>query len=320
MGWALALVALAVSVSSAADATGDKVLLKQKFTPGVWTMGTMMTVEDAVTVDGTPRPDRKESRTFVWVQDIGQPDKDGAKTMKMTLKQVKHSINIGAQTAGYDSAGPADKQDPNAARVLGPILKAKIVATIGADGKVASVTGLSETWDAVAKDAPEMAAVATQMKAQMGDNAIKDMITKPSEMLPDKAVGVGDEWQPTMKLDIPLSGEGEVKQTCKLLEIQAATAGKIAVIQYEGTAKSTKETTAPMGAVTVKIQSVTSAQKGQVRFNIDTGMIESLTVSTESTIALTAPGPEGKTENVVTKQKAKADIAVTKGEAAPAAK
>jgi len=320
MGWALAVVALAASVSFAADATGDKVLLKQKFTPGVWTMSTTMAGEQSVTVDGNAQPAQQMSQTFVWVQDISQPDKDGAKTLQMSLKQVKQSMNVGAQSAAYDSTGPADKQDPNFARVLGPILKAKIVAKIGADGKVASVTGLNEIWDAVAKDTPEMATFATQMKTQMGDNAIKDMITKSSEMLPEKAVGAGDDWQPTMKFNLPLAGECEVKQNCKLTEIQAATAGKIAVIQYEGNGKSTKETTTQMGAVTVTVQNMTSAQKGQLKFNVDTGMIDSLTMNTDGVMEFTAPGPEGKTAKVVSKQKSKAEIFVTKGDAAPAAK
>jgi hypothetical protein len=61
-------------------------------------------------------------------------------------------------------------------------------------------------------------------------------------------------------------------------------------------------------------------QKGQLKFNIDTGMIDSLTMNTDGTMEFTAPGPEGKTAKVVSKQKSKAEIVMAKGAPAPAAK
>ena len=320
MGWATAVVALAVSAASAAEGTGDKVLLKQKFTPGVWLMTTSMKLDQAVTIDGTPQPARQLVQTFVWSLDIGQPDKDGVKTIQIALKQAKQSVARGAETASYDSTGPAEKQEPQFARSLGPVLKAKIKATVGADGKVASVTGLNEIWDALAKDTPDAATFATQMKAQMGDSNIKDLLGKPAEMLPEKAVGVGDEWPPTLKFVMPAGAESEVKQTCKLQEVQTATAGKVAVIQYEGSGKITKETSVPMGPVTGKIQNMLSVQKGTVKFNVDLGLVDSLAVTQEGTTTFTVPGPEGKTQNIVTKDSSKSDISVVKGEAAPAAK
>jgi hypothetical protein len=309
-GWALVAVALSAAVCAAAQYAGPKVTLKQRFPTGTYQMTMSMNGEQTTTVDGQAQPTQQMSQSFVMSMVVGEPDKDGARTMQMGFTQVKQNITMGAQTMAYDSTGPADKQDANLARTMGPMVKARIDVKIGADDKIQSATGLNAMWDQMAKDTPEMARFAEQMKGQMGDAAIKEMVTKAADMFPAQPVGPGDEWKPILKFNIPVVGELEIKQTCKLLDVETAPAGKTAVIQYDGTAQSTKETTTTMGGGSMTINSLSFTQTGQMRFNIDTGMTDTQVMNQDGTMDMTVPAPDGKTAKVSSKQKMKMETMI----------
>lgn len=274
MRWVLVLGALLVQAASAAESGAPKVSLKQQYPAGSYVMTTTMSGDQSMSVDGQPQPAQEMKQTFVVTMDVGEPDPAGVRTMQMAFSHVKQDITVGPQVMSYDSQGPADKQDPNLSRAMGPVTKAKIAVKIGADGKVVGASGMDEMWDAMAKETPEMAGFARQMKGQMGDATIVDMVAKPSQMLPSGPVGPGDAWEPSIRINVPGIGELQVKQFCKLVSVEKTPAGSVAVIDYEGTAQSEKETTANMGVAGLKIRSAVFKQSGQMRFNVDTGMVE----------------------------------------------
>jgi hypothetical protein len=296
--------------------------LKQRYPSGPYVMTTTMNGSQSGSVEGQPQPEQQQqfSQRYVVSMDVGEPDAAGVRTMQMAFSHVKQDVTIAGQTLSYDSQGPADKQDPTLARAMGSMTKAKISVKIGADDKVASASGMDEMWDAWAKATPEMAASARQMKGQMGDAAIANMVSKASQMLPAEPVGPGDEWEPTVTLNMSVIGELQVKQHCRLLDIEKTPAGNVAVIQYEGTAQSAKETTGDVGGVPVKVQSAAFKQTGQMRFNLDTGIMESHTMTQDSTMAVVLPGLEAGREEVTmnSQQKMKVETTVAKRTPEPA--
>lgn len=318
-GWGLILVGLLVQSVSAAQYDGPKVLLKQRYPSGSYLMTTTMNGSQSVSMEGQPQPEQQIAQRFVVIMDVGEPDAAGLRTMQMVFSQVKQDITMGPQTLSYDSQGPADKQDPNLARALGSMTKAKISVKIGPDDKVAGASGMDEMWDDWAKATPEMAAFARQMKSQMGDAAIADMVSKASQTLPADPVGPGDEWEPTATFKMPMIGELQVKQHCKLLDIEKTPAGNVAVIQYEGTAQSSKETTSDVGGTAMKVLSVVFKQAGKMRFNVDTGMAESQVMDQDGTMAMAMPGPqEGQEVKVNSQQKMKLETTIAKRTPEPA--
>jgi len=52
--------------------------------------------------------------------------------------------------------------------------------------------------------------------------------------VPRKTVAVGDGWQAGLRIDIPVVGEVKERFDCKLQDIQAGAAGRVAIIGADG--------------------------------------------------------------------------------------
>jgi hypothetical protein len=317
--WAMVLAGLVFAAAAADAATyaGPKVLLKQRYTPGTYVMSATMESSQEGTANGQPQPQQQMSQTMVMKMDVSQPDAQGVRTMQITFQRVAQQATAGQMKMAFDSAGPADQQDPNLGAFLRPLLGAQIVVKLGADDQIQSVSGLNQLWDAAAQQNAQLAPMFNQMKSVMGDETIKGMIASASQMFPPQPVGPGDTWQPGQPPSALPAGV-ETKQTCKLMDIETGPAGRVAVIQADATTQSSKETATNMGGMNATIHGINSRQSGVMRFSIDTGLVESQTMNQDGTTDVSVNAPNGQTMRMTTKQTAKMTLTARK-EGAPGA-
>jgi hypothetical protein len=269
---ALGLVLGACALCGAAEPQAGKVILEQRYTPGSLEMTLRADVSVYNKEGEKPAKTGKMSVTMVGGVTNSPPDAQGVRTMQMTVKRMAVSFSSGDKKTAYDSAAPAAGQDGDMAAAFKSLVDAKITIKIGPDGQVQSVA--DEMTDSLAKRDPQKAA---QLKSTTGDSLIGSMtgISKIIGPFPAKPVGPGDEWPANPpdigKLGVPFS------QTCKFLKIENTPTGKIAVLQFKGATTSSKLTltgkNGAEGSANIEVQ-----QAGTVRFNVDLGRLEILTM------------------------------------------
>ena len=296
----LALLAVSVSVAGAAE----KVTLKERYASGAYLMTTKMTMDQTVTAGGTEQPAMHMEQLMAMKLDISQPDAKGNKKMVITYERIKVQAEAGGEGKTYDSDEPAEKQDPSMAQTLDILRKARIEVTIDRDDKFVTASGLDKLWDELAKDNELMGPALEQMKAQLGDKMIKDMLKQSQVMLPKEPVAEGAEWKNDMELDMPVVGKTTVSMECKLDSVKKSGGSSVATISWTGTISAKDSTTQVMGA-DATISKMDFKQVGMTRFDVEKGALVASDVSQTGTIDVSVAQPDGQTTPIKIDQKVK---------------
>ena len=270
--------------------TGAKVDLKIKFTPGVYLLTETMTMPMTMkmTAGGQTRPMKTDITMAIGGDvEISKPNDSGEQDVRFACRTVKTAIAMMGQTMQYDSAGPPDKQTPQLARALKPLVGAEVTLT-GKEGKWTNVAEALTTVLAKIND--------RQMRQQMKglwEPFLQEMLTKHwAKMIPAKPVGPGDEWASTLTVaSMPMLGDMAFKANCRLRDVVKTPAGQVAVIDFVVKAKvANKAVTGGAGGQPVKmvIDSLETYMVGTIRFNMAIGLGTSLVLNQDLTAAMSA--------------------------------
>ncbi|KKL41718.1 hypothetical protein LCGC14_2367510, partial [marine sediment metagenome] len=214
--------------------TGEKITFKHWAVPGRYLMTMKMNMNQDITVDGAVQPRQRMLQEMTMLLVVGRPDAEGLRTIDMSYERMQQTTTMGEMKVSFDSNLPVGKQDLRLATALAPMLKVKIRVVLDAAGKVVKVSGIDKLWDDLVKSNPAMAPMAEQMKKQMGNLLVKQLIAKGQELLPAAGVRVGESWETSGKMTIPFVGPVNVVQQCKLKSVAKTKAGRIAYIDYKG--------------------------------------------------------------------------------------
>jgi hypothetical protein len=290
---AVAMVAITWALpAGGADAAGDKVTLKQHFTPGDYVQTVTIVTDQQMTIAGK-NISGQSTQTFTMSFAIAKPDADGNKQATLAYKRIQMTTDQGGKKLAYDSAGPADAQDANLAKAMGPLTKVKLEMTIGKDDKVTGIKGLDALWEEMAKSDPQLAPMLAGMKQSFNDDTIKGMVEKMGELFPAKPLAVGDDWAVNTKMTVPMMGPMDIKQQCVLKAVEQSDAGKVAVIAYEAKIGS-KENTTTMGAGQMSVKKLDLVMTGQMHANLENPMLQTMTGQMKGTIEVAVTDPNDK--------------------------
>jgi len=272
--------------------------LKLKYPPGTYVTTMKMDMDASTTLDDQDMPGQKSSMTMVMEMTYGKPDADGKQEIAIKYTKVKQSTTAGGKEMAYDSEGPADKQDSNLAGMFKPMLDAKIVAVLDAQGKVESVKGLDSMFDDMAKSNPASAGMTGEMKKSMGDESIKQMFDMPRKLLPDKPVSEGDKYDAKVDITVPFLGKLAIAYEGKIESIK----DNVATISLTGKGGNDKPTTTQMGPAKMDINKMKIDQTMQQKFDIKKGMAtQQDTTQTMSMEMGMKVGEESKTMKITQK-------------------
>jgi len=222
------------------------------------------------------------TQSFTILTQVDKPDEQGNKKISVTYKAIKIKMTAPGMEAAFDSDKPDDGNEmaKSWAQMFRPMVGAKIVTVIGPDGKVASVEGMAELWDAVAKNTPNaaIAALTKMMKEQYGDEFVEQMIDSGGKMLPPKPVSVGEDWVMHLDMSLPFIGKVNYDQNHQLTELTDTPQGRVATIVFGGQITQTGEHAINVGPAKATLKKFNMTLAGEMHFNMKTGM----TVSTEA--------------------------------------
>ena len=222
---ALVLIAAVACASEPAGKASDrKITLKQTFPTGKWAIERQMTMIMKARSD----KDRREvvvttNQTMFAGLEVPAGGKDGTRKATWTWLRVIEESKAERRSLKFDSA-KADRTDPWMVAYLS-ILGEKAIVTIDQEGCIVKVEGLDKRLDKVAREFPRSKGAVEMVKRKLGDAAVKDILSAPRRLLPDKPVAGGDSWGRMMTSIGRIPGFAAVpgKYTCTLKKVPQAS-------------------------------------------------------------------------------------------------
>jgi hypothetical protein len=270
--------------------SADRVTLKVKYPPGAYLATMKMDSTTAVAMADMGAEPRTVTMSMLMDMhmDYGRPDGQGRQDVTITYTRVRQAMQMGDREIVFDSNDPADKQSPQMAQMLGPMVGARIVVVVDAAGKVVSIQGLDELFNKIASGNPAMAPMMNDLKKNFGEQNIREMCELGSRYLPAKPVAVGEEFEQTADLRLPMFGTMQMTYHGKVASIAKTPAGRIATIQFTGRATVPGPAASPPASQADSQPSMmpqmsniklTLDQTGTQTFNVDKGLLVEATIN-----------------------------------------
>lgn len=285
--WLLSLMVLTCTTAVLAD---DPVTIKPKYQPGQYLTTVQMDNKSVTKVGGQDiATDTKQTMEIVY--DVAKPDDAGNVVIQMKFRRFAQTVNGPMGEMSFDSAKP-DEGNQDLGKALLPLTKASIKLTVGADGTVKEVSGLSEMWDKM--DLP--AAAKAQMKQNLGDKMISGMIQQQTAALPSKPVSVGESWKSEQEMAVPMLGQMKPDLTITLKEVKQSESGKRAVLVTAGKIV-TEGKEMDMGGASMTIKKMTLNVNSTGEVDLDDVLLNESTTSTDGEMQMEM-GPEGSKQQM----------------------
>jgi len=301
---------------TAGSAAGKKIDLRLRYVPGSYKLTQEITMKQLVFVAGQQQRQNTQFTTVAAV-DVGKPEPNGRRQLLLRFERIKQHTQMGRTQMTFDSAGSPEENTPIMAQALQPLLAARITATIDADGQVIEAKGLDEIWQKTAAANPAMAPLVKQMKGQMGDEYLKQMLMNLAKLFPGRTVGIGDTWTVEDSLKVPVAGKAKVKQDCKLRAIEQTAAGAVAIVYSIGKINVAKGATMKAGGATITFTKMDFDQKARHRLHSANVMLSEGTVKQTGSIAATITAPDRQDQSITIQQET--TLIITACQVTPAA-
>ena len=271
-----------------------KYKFKQNCTPGNYVITSTNEMDQLTQMGAGMTMAQKVGLMTVTEMKIGKPAQGGQK-VRMAYKRIKQSVTGGPMSMEYDSAAPAEEQSSMLAPVVGAMLDSEVSFTVAPDGTVSKVSGMDKMWEKASQSQPGAGAMLGSMKEQFGNRMIDQFSGEAKAILPAKAVGKGDLW--LVEADQSVAGVGKMKMAndCKLADVKETAAGKVAVIEFVGTATSDEPPPArSIGPVQAKFEQVQVNRSGTVKVDMNSGMVTDADIVQASKIVMQMASPQGQ--------------------------
>ena len=163
---------------------------------------------------------------------------DGAATLRQTVEAIKAEINSPMMAMSYDSAANTSTGATIFKEVFSQLIGQPYTVTIAATGEVKKVAGLSQLADKMFKSItpdPATAGMLDGLKANLSDDAMRNMFTQSFAQFPDKPIKAGDTWDMQATSSNPMLGTliTSVKSTLKSIDAEAGgRTARVAVITF----------------------------------------------------------------------------------------
>ncbi len=144
---------------------------------------------------------------------------------------------------------------------------------------------------------------------------IKQMFNQMERVLPKKPVAKGDTWVVDTRQALPLLGELDLKQNCKLKDILKTSAGRVAVVDFTGemTGDQPAVTEISPGVVKMQFKDVNIERSGTMKIHLENTVRTDTTMKMKSDMTMTGPGPQNQQVTVKMKHQGTMQTTVVPG-------
>ena len=268
----------------------QEITLPRRLAPGRYVFLATTTHSQVLTRNGVDQPWLVTTRTLELALDV-RPAEPGANALvELSFRRIAQTLTTRSQTLRYDSAAPKP-QPGRLQHLLAPLLKARLRVALNAAGRVARVEGLDAVWDARALKDPPMAKWLNQIKAEMGDEMLGDLLDQVGRPLPDKPVRVGDSWKGALRFRLPYVGEKKDTHKVVLKGIERKTGRAVAVLDLGDTYNEPAPSIVQVEPIPLTVQRVQVTQTGELRVGLTALWPVDLKVLRVSTLTMSGNDP-----------------------------
>lgn len=275
--------------------TGGKVNLRLNLEPGR-SYGLEMTVKQHIvqTIQGN-RQEMDQEMSTGYLFEVKEVDGEGNLIAAGTYKWVSMKQKNPMATTEYDSRTGEEPADATG-RIFSVMVDRGFQVKFTPEGRVLEVSGMNEIVDAMMDESgvppgPMKDNLASQLKRQVGNKAMKDNFDKTFNMFAGHPVGTGEKW--SKEVNVSAGFPMVVDTTWTLKELR----GGNACIDVKGDFRTEEDATMESGPMTMGVE-LTGNQKGSIEVDMDSGWVTSGRLEQDISGTLTVisgPGLSGGT-------------------------
>jgi hypothetical protein len=296
-----------------AAAAADAVTLRQRYAPGRYLMTADWTTTQTTSLAGRPQPPRRIKQLLVMRLTVAAANARGVQEIAIDVVRVRHEVHSGGRKISYDSAAAPERQDPDLARALKLLSRARATLAVGPGGRPLSAGGLDAVWDSAARQELLPAELARRMRQRIGDRKLLEIFRARDALLPERSVAVGDTWSGQAEMHLAYAGEVTYDLEAKLDSLSDGAA----VLSFTAGAESDTPARADVMGVNLVSRQYRLKQSGTATFDTRSGMLTATSVDQTTSMQFDIKAPDGTPTAILLTQKATAATKL-KREAAPA--
>jgi hypothetical protein len=232
---------------------------------------------------------------------------DGTATLRQVIDSVRLEMNTPMGKMGFDSANPAELQDPTGMmkNLFSAMLGEPFTVVVAPTGGVEKVEGMSRMMDKMLKNLPQNPGsmpITDALKSSLSDESMRGLLGQGFAQFPAKPLRIGETWTGEFKTSNPMIGVMVTSTVFTLESIEGSGDAQLAKVDMKLSLKQEQSSTAPnpMG-MTVKLTDATGT--GALSFNVSNGKIVRSSVVIDMPFSMSGTAPDGTTMNLTSKAK-----------------
>ena len=273
-----------------------------------WKQGDMLTYKSTVKTTSTMTGGPAGQATFE--QTMGQTLKvtvaavgaDGTATLRQEIVGVTLEMSSPAGKVAYDSAKPpASNADPTVlamSKTMGAMVGEVISVTMAPNGAVRSIAGTQKIIDKLMADLPRdpmAGGLAQNIKAMLGEDALRSSLEQSFSRLPDNPVKPGDTWTAEQSIGADAIGKIVGTSTFTLKAVEGAGDAGVARVAV---ALALRQQDVPAAGGSVSLRLSKGSGQGELLFRIGPGIVERNSMNTDMASTASVRGPDGNPLNL----------------------
>jgi len=264
----VAIVVLVVACWGAAG-VAQELTLARRLPAGRYVLTADTARYQVLTVNNVPKPPLGTKTKLTLAMHVHAAGPQDNALLELSFRTIAHSIRTRNKKVSYDSTAggsPASRLG----ELLGPLLKAKVRLLLTPAGRVAAIKGLDAVWDARALKDPDLAKWVNQLKAEMGNEMVGDLVDQIGRVLPGRPVQVGGSWDGELRFRLPYVGER--KQTQKVVLKTTAKQGQklFAILDLRQTSNEPTASVVQVEPMPLTVRRVQMTQTGALHAALTT--------------------------------------------------
>jgi hypothetical protein len=268
-----------------------------------WKQGDVLTYKSTVRTTSTMSGGPGGQATFE--QTMGQTLKvtvaavgaDGTATLRQEIVGVTLEVTSPAGKVAYDSAKPpASNADPSVlamSKTMGAMVGEAISVTMAPNGAVRSIAGTQKIIDKLMADLPRdpmAGGLAQNIKAMLGEDALRSSLEQSFSRLPDNPVKPGDTWTAEQSIGADTTGKIVGSSTFTLKAVEGSGDAALARVAVSLSLRQQNVPAAP-GSMSMRLGN--GRGQGELVFRIGQGIVERNSMNTDMASTASVRGPDG---------------------------
>jgi hypothetical protein len=241
--------------------------------------------------------DQSTSQTLTSIaEDVAA---DGTTTLRQTVDAIKMELNSPVLTMAYDSANPDANPSPTNTmlkNIFSQLIGQSYTVTMAPTGEVKKVEGISQLAEKMFKNVsqdPMMTGMLDGMKANLSDDAMKNLFAQSFAQFPGKPIKVGDSWDVQNSTANPMLGTLLTALKSTLKSVDADAGGRLARVAITVSVKRDSSKPPPPNPMGMTLEMGESTGEGEQVFDASAGLLRSSTVRLTIPMSMSGTGPDG---------------------------